>query len=56
MPKAKKDDPNKWPSIKDAKGPKSTPVKYDPHMGLYAPTIKEAKNRETKIPKSRYYS
>lgn len=31
-----------WPSIKDAKKPKKTNVKYDKHMGLHAPTIKEA--------------
>lgn len=31
-----------WPSIKDAKQPKKTNVKYDKHMGLHAPTIKEA--------------
>ena len=28
--------------------PKSTPVKYDPHMGLFAPMVKEAKRRESK--------
>ena len=54
MPKKK--DTSKWPSIKDAKRPTSTPVKYDPHMGLYAPQVKEAKNRETKVPKSHYNS
>jgi hypothetical protein len=43
----KKDDFSKWPSIKNAK-PKSTPVKYDPHMGLFAPMVKEAKRRESK--------
>ena len=31
-----------WPSIKDTKEPKKTNVKYDKHMGLHAPTIKEA--------------
>ena len=32
----------KWPSIKDAKPTKSTPVKYYPGLGV-APTIKQAK-------------
>jgi len=45
--KKKQDDFSKWPSIKNAQ-PKSTPVKYDPHMGLFAPTVKEAKRRESK--------
>ena len=31
-----------WPSIKDAKKPKKTNVKYDKDMNLHAPTIKEA--------------
>ena len=38
----KKEDTKDWPSIKDAKEPKKTNVKYDKHMGLHAPTIKEA--------------
>ena len=38
----KKDDPKNWPSIKNAKPQKSTPVKYDPGMGIMAPTIKKA--------------
>ena len=32
----------KWPSIKDAKPAKSTPVKYYPGLGI-APTFKKAK-------------
>ena len=39
-------DFSKWPSIKNA--PKSTPVKYDPHMGVFAPMVKEAKRRDSK--------
>ena len=35
-------DKKKWPSIKDAKPSKSTPVKYYPGLGV-APTIKQAK-------------
>ena len=46
--KKKQDDFSKWPSIKDAKGPKETPVKYDSHMGFFAPMVKEAKRRESK--------
>jgi hypothetical protein len=42
----KKDE--KWPSIKDAKQPTSTPVKYDPEMKLFAPQIKEAKKKKIK--------
>jgi hypothetical protein len=38
----KKDDSKNWPSIKNAKPQKSTPVKYDPGMGIMAPTIKKA--------------
>ena len=34
---------DKWPSINDYKPPKKTNVKYDPHMGVFAPTIKKAK-------------
>jgi hypothetical protein len=45
--KKKEDDFSKWPSIKKAQ-PKSTPVKYDPDMGLFAPMVKEAKRRESK--------
>ena len=33
----------KWPSIKDIKPATKTNVKYDPHMGVFAPTIKQAK-------------
>jgi hypothetical protein len=45
--KKKEDDFSKWPSIKNAQ-PKSTPVKYDSNMGLFAPMVKEAKRRESK--------
>ena len=45
--KKKEDDFSKWPSIKKAQ-PKSTPVKYDSNMGLFAPMVKEAKRRESK--------
>jgi hypothetical protein len=38
-------DTKNWPSIRNAKPAKSTPVKYDPHMKLMAPTIKKAKGR-----------
>lgn len=38
-------DTKNWPSIRNAKPDKSTPVKYDPHMKLMAPTIKKAKGR-----------
>lgn len=38
----KEEDTKDWPSIKDAKERKKTNVKYDKHMGLHAPTIKEA--------------
>jgi hypothetical protein len=41
-----------WPSIKN--GPKSTPVKYDPHMGVFVPYVKKAQNKPTKNPKSHY--
>lgn len=34
---------DKWPSIKDHKTPKKTDVKYDKHMGIFAPTVKQAK-------------
>ena len=40
-----KKDTKNWPSIKNAKPPKSTPVKYDPGMGVMAPTIKKASGR-----------
>ena len=33
-----------WPSIKDAKPPTKTNVKYDKHMKQYAPTVKESLN------------
>lgn len=54
MTKPKKDE-SQWPSIKRPKE-KSIPIKYDSNMGLYAPSIKEAKNKETKIPKTHYNS
>jgi len=41
-------DTSKWPSIKDAKPPQSTPVKYDPHMKLFAPQVKQAKKKKMK--------
>lgn len=48
MSKKENKDFSKWPSIKNAKPPKSTPVKYDPHMGIFAPQIKEAKRKQPK--------
>ena len=44
------DFPKDAPSIKDAKPPKKTNVKYDPHMKIMAPTIKkeEAENADAK--------
>ena len=33
-----------WPSIKDAKPPTKTNVKYDKHMKTFAPTVKESLN------------
>ena len=36
---------DKWPSIKDYKPPKSTPVKYYPGLG-YAPTVKKAQKKK----------
>jgi len=47
----KKKDTSKWPTAKGAKGPTSIPVKYDPHMGLFAPQVKKA--RATTKPKKR---
>jgi hypothetical protein len=38
----------KWPSIKDAKPFRSTPVKYDEHMKLFAPQVKQAKKKKIK--------
>ena len=35
-------DTKNWPSIKNTKPVKSTPVKYDPGMNIMAPTIKKA--------------
>jgi len=40
-----KKDTKNWPSGKSAKPSKSTPVKYDPGMGIMAPTIKKASGR-----------
>jgi hypothetical protein len=47
-PQKENKDFSKWPSIKNASPAKSTPVKYDPHMGLFAPMVKEAKRRQSK--------
>jgi hypothetical protein len=46
-PKKENNDFSKWPSIKNATPPKSTPVKYDDKMGVFAPMIKEAKRRQS---------
>ena len=35
--------PKNAPSIKDAKPQKSTPVKYDSHMGVMAPRLAKRK-------------
>jgi hypothetical protein len=35
---------DKWPSIKDHKPAKSTPVKFYPGLG-YAPTVKKASGK-----------
>lgn len=39
----KKPFPKDAPSIKNAKPQKSTPVKYDPHMGVMAPRLAKRK-------------